>query len=58
MSSQDFNTLVANAIAWARQRASTPAKQADALEWLAGSGMVVPGDIAPLHAAIGRLRAS
>ena len=58
MKRQEFETLVKNAIAWARRRESDPLKQAESLEWLAGSGMIVPGDMQPLNEAIRRLRAS
>ena len=54
----DFKTLVANAIAWARRRSDSIEEQAKSLEWLAGSGLIVPNDLKAIHAAISQLRAA
>ena len=48
---QEFETLVKNAIAWA-QRRDNPI---EAIDFLAGSGMVVPSDMPALHEAKKRL---
>ena len=51
MSRADYENLVRNAMAWAKCRPDPVA----AIEWLAGSGMVVPAEQAPLWEAAKRL---